>query len=404
MKKIISLKNLILAGVFFLPLYAVVFRWGIFSLNLWELLVILIFFLFLWERGLRSFRFPSGFVAWLMVALFFGLFSSAFWGNNLWVSLGIIKGWFVFPAIFAWMTFLVFSEEEKEKPFRVLYYSGVLVALISLILFFEGKITYDGRLSGIFNSPNYLAMYLAPAFIIGLIDFYFRFQEKVFSKKMVFQAIGLATILGVVYLTKSYWGWLSLALSLIVAAWFFLKERRKRIIFFLLFVLLGFILLQRSSDKFGGLISLNSRSSLNSRLMIWSSAEKIGMDNWFWGIGPGNFQEKYLEYQKFFPPYLEWAVPHPHNVFLAFWLSSGVIGLISFLGLLFLWFQNIFTGKVEKKADFLKIAISAIMIYFLLHGLLDTVYFKNDLAVVFWLVYFFSFSRELSYKDSHRVD
>lgn len=26
-----------------------------------------------------------------------------------------------------------------------------------------------------------------------------------------------------------------------------------------------------------------------------------------------------------------------------------------------------------------------IMFYFLLHGLVDTTYFKNDLAVIFWL-------------------
>ena len=27
------------------------------------------------------------------------------------------------------------------------------------------------------------------------------------------------------------------------------------------------------------------------------------------------------EYQKHFPPYLEWAVPQPHNLYLAFWLQ-----------------------------------------------------------------------------------
>ena len=118
--------------------------------------------------------------------------------------------------------------------------------------------------------------------------------------------------------------------------------------------------------------------------MIWHSAEKILESNWFLGIGAGNFQKEYLAYQKYFPPYLEWAVPHPHNVYLAFWLYGGIFGLLGFLSLVYFWFYCL--SKSQKNPN-LKLIGLGIMGYILVHGLVDTTYFKNDLAVIFWLLF-----------------
>ena len=120
--------------------------------------------------------------------------------------------------------------------------------------------------------------------------------------------------------------------------------------------------------------------------MIWRAAGKILEDHWILGIGPGNFQTEYLAYQKYFPPYLEWAVPHPQNVYLTFWLYGGILGMLGFLGTLYFYFAEIF-GKIKSASGNapLYLVSFGIMFYFLLHGLVDTTIFKNDLAVVFWL-------------------
>jgi O-antigen ligase len=81
---------------------------------------------------------------------------------------------------------------------------------------------------------------------------------------------------------------------------------------------------------------------------------------------------------------LEWAVPHPHSVYLAFWVETGLVGLIGFLWLVISWFKKI----LQAENDGMKVVLFGIMAYFLLHGLVDTTYFKNDLAAVFWLVIF----------------
>ncbi|HEX7586138.1 MAG TPA: O-antigen ligase family protein, partial [Patescibacteria group bacterium] len=160
------------------------------------------------------------------------------------------------------------------------------------------------------------------------------------------------------------------------------KNILKSRIFWVGIVLVGLVFsAQWGSGKLRAIYAVSERSSIASRLMIWKTAGKLAHDNPVWGIGPGNFQNKYLEYQKFFPPYLEWAVSHPHNIFLAFFLYSGLAGTTGFVMLVFFWFRDI----LKKEDSALKTIFLGVMIYALLHGLVDTTYFKNDLAVIFWL-------------------
>ena len=110
-------------------------------------------------------------------------------------------------------------------------------------------------------------------------------------------------------------------------------------------------------------------------------------DSPFFGIGPGNFGSCYLSYQQYFPPYLEWSAPQPHNVFLAFWLESGLIGLLSLAALLLVWFRKLLLLS-KKDARPASLALIAIMIATIIHGFFDTPYWQTGLAYIFWIVYF----------------
>jgi len=92
------------------------------------------------------------------------------------------------------------------------------------------------------------------------------------------------------------------------------------------------------------------------------------------------FQKYYLDYQVNFAPYPEWSVPQPHNIFLAFWLQAGLLGLVGFFWLLISFFK-----KIEPKQILSSILIGT-MIYILIHGMVDTTYWKNDLSIIFWLI------------------
>ena len=153
------------------------------------------------------------------------------------------------------------------------------------------------------------------------------------------------------------------------------------------------------SNKFQGFVDL-SYPSLKSRLVIWQSAWEITKDHSLIGIGPGMFQEYYLDYQPRFKPYLEWAVPQPHNVFLAFWLQTGLIGLIGLIWLLIVFFRNCikYLKVSDSKIKILNFILLSVMAYILIHGLIDTTYWKNDLSVMFWLI------TALSYRVGHLSD
>jgi len=140
--------------------------------------------------------------------------------------------------------------------------------------------------------------------------------------------------------------------------------------------------------------------------MIWKSAGKILEDHPLWGSGPGNFQIKYLEYQKYFPPYLEWAVPQPHNLYLAFWLQTGILGIVGFLVLIAKWIKNVIRIIKNHQNGNLQIAsvLAGIMLYILIHGIADTTYWKNDLALIFWTIFSLGLiirDINLSYESSH---
>jgi len=94
------------------------------------------------------------------------------------------------------------------------------------------------------------------------------------------------------------------------------------------------------------------------------------------GIGPGTLG-------KYFPPYPQWGVPQPHNIFLAFLFQTGLIGFLGFIWTLILFFK---TGIRKLNTNPVTICLISLMSYTLIHGLADTTYWKNDLAVIFWII------------------
>src|SRR3989338_7558911 len=106
---------------------------------------------------------------------------------------------------------------------------------------------------------------------------------------------------------------------------------------------------------------------------------------------PEIFRGGFLGKQKNYPPYLEWAVPQPHNIYLAFWLQTGLLGLTGFLLLLVWYFKKLLNNLSLVVSCWLLV----VMTYTLLHGSVDTLYWKNDLSFMFWaLLGFVSLLRE----------
>jgi O-antigen ligase len=90
---------------------------------------------------------------------------------------------------------------------------------------------------------------------------------------------------------------------------------------------------------------------------------------------------------------------YPHNIILNFWSEMGLLGLGSFAWIVFLFYRRgiqfiFWTRKTRVKEPHLfhpnpialPMALLGAMTALLVHGLVDIPYFKNDLAVLFWLL------------------
>ncbi|MFH0805441.1 MAG: O-antigen ligase family protein [Patescibacteria group bacterium] len=359
--------------VFSLPLYLVCFKIAWVPVTILELMIYVLFIIWLSYFIIKKEKITDSKFYLPLLLIFLGATISTLFSSDIQVSAGIWKAWFVAPMLFFVVVINNIKTKKQIKNIIIsLVSSGSIVALISLFYWFNGNLTYDNRLQAFYNSPNYLAMFLSPILILSFY-LYFLVKNKIVKTLLIVDSLLLITV---IYLTYSYGAWLGL-MGAAIFIFIFLKFKLRYIFLFFLIIIL-FFSFQASSYKFQGFLDF-SYPSLKSRLVIWQSSWEIIKDHSLIGVGPGMFQKYYLDEQVNFEPYLEWAVPQPHNIFLAFWLQTGLIGLIGFLWLIIILFKN-------YKPKILNSILLCAIIYILIHGLIDTTYWKNDLVVVFWLI------------------
>lgn len=84
---------------------------------------------------------------------------------------------------------------------------------------------------------------------------------------------------------------------------------------------------------------------------------------------------------------------YPHNFFLNFICEIGILGAILFIWIIIKAVYQIFNFKFLilkqfsiSNFQYLQYGILGVFIVILVHGLVDVPYFKNDLAVMFWII------------------
>lgn len=312
-------------------------------------------------------------------------FQASFWSDGA----GIIKSFVILPILSGFCFSLLLRKKilsVKDLFWPVFVSSGAL-SVLGYFYAIKGVFTFDGRLRLFFESPNQLAMTLGAGFICGTSLLFSkqdgsstRPRNKIFTFSILallfFHLFSLA-------LANSLGSWIGLVSAFLFAFlakssfWGFAKKMLPPLLlFFSLAVFLAPFANQQAMRS-----PITPPTSTDSRFAIYRATEKIIRENWLWGVGAGNFQRAYLEQQKFFPPYPQWAVPHAHNNLLHFWAEGGIL---AFLGLFFVLF---FTFKTKKQTPSSVFAVS-MLVYFSVHGLIDATMWKNDLAIIFWVFVF----------------
>ncbi|MBU1152242.1 O-antigen ligase family protein [Patescibacteria group bacterium] len=365
---------LLYINFFFLQSYLIRFSLGSYPTNLQEILIgIAALSCFAWTikegRLLKSIReLKKYWVIWGFVGL--SIFTIA--TNQIINNLDLIRHLkFLFFAIaLVLMFFEVFrTKEEKIKAFEIAGKGALVFGIFSAVYNLMGyNITHDFRLLGPLDSAVYLAFYLTPF----MLFFLFRCTRD-HKKQYLIYAILLAILIAFTRSMGAIGG--SFAT---IAIYFFTQQRFKTKTPKYL-IITGAILISALIFYTKILPTIQTNySSLDERGEIWQVSTQLLKENLVTGLGLGQFQSHYAANAQEIlnrPP-LDLIVLQPHNIFLLFYFQFGFPGLIFLLYL-------IYTGikKTSHPSTTLFIAL-----YFLIHGLIDTPLFKNDLMILFILI------------------
>lgn len=253
------------------------------------------------------------------------------------------------------------------------------------------------RVTAFFMSPNAVGLYLGPILILGLgvlmahgknvrkhVKSFESFFYNIFVKNkeaaftlMLGGIIGLAGIAMV--FTKSEGTVVAVGAG--VATLLFLVGYRKLVIAGVLVALLASVIIPplRSAIFFADKAGQN-------RLTLWGYSWEFlsaSPKNFVFGAGVRQFfrkvQKPHYDVKK-----MERLI-YPHNIALNFWTETGILGMISFLGmlccLLFIAYR-----VYSKQDKIFGAALLAMLVTIVVHGLVDVPYFKNDLAMEFWVL------------------
>lgn len=324
----------------------------------------------------------------LMVVLFFiasvvGIFISGTWFK----SLGQWRAYFLEPIV---LFFVLIGRNRKldwRLPVFGLLGSGLAVVVVALMQkfflnFYAPSLWNDnlnGRVTSFFTSPNTVGLFLIPLVPLLLWLVIKKYQEKKTGSAIFFSIIFLLFLVAI-FFSYSQGAWIGLGAAVVVFLFSF--GYRKISIGLVVLGVMTVLLVPNIRSA----VMFQDKASQN-RLVLWSNSGEFltaSPKNFVFGTGIRSFYQK-IEKPLFRAGTMEKLI-YPHNVLLNFWTETGLFGVIGFIGLMSVSLYWIF----KNKNRLISATWLAVWTGFVVHGLVDVPYFKNDLAFLFWILIFFS--------------
>lgn len=332
-------------------------------------------------------------------------------------AFGILKGWIIVPILYFFIVrSMIKNLADARRVLDAYSFSAAVLGVWAIQQYLHGFLI-DGRAVGPFISANYLAFFIAPAFVYSAISAWHNIKtiempwwKKVFIKlfkkeveetnlAMFFVYLVFALITGAsLIFSNSYGAFIGIIAALIfygIYHYFFSPWKQSldssikkiSILIVILITIFGIIVPKYDSWKFDTLLEFRGGTSSQIRTETWEIARKLISHKPVFGIGLGRFQDEYKASGRELlgkePFRLEML--HSHNLLMETWLNVGVFGLAAFLAMLFLFFALIKAHVNDVRKRFI-ILLCSMMIIIFVHGIIDTTFWKNDLAMQFFMI------------------
>ena len=261
----------------------------------------------------------------------------------------------------------------------------------------ESSLAGTTRVYSVLGNPNLLAGYLLPAVVFSAAAF---FAWKHWLPKALAVTMWLVNSLCLI-LTFSRGGWIgfvvaNFALLILLVHWFSIYLPRVWRRWALPIVLgvsvtlvaLAVLAVAPLRDRVMSMFSGRDDSSNNFRINVWMAVIEMIKDRPILGIGPGNdaFNRVYPRYQA-----TGFTALSAYSIFLEVAVEAGFIGLSCFLWLLLVtfnqgWIQMQRLRQTASREGFWLMAAVATMLGMLAHGMVDTVWYRPQVSILWWLM------------------
>ncbi len=361
---------IVLAGL--LPLYMIRFDVGIPFTLLEILILITIARFFTLQPKLKSLLWKNkalpGIII-LLIAATIGIFVAP----DTYSALGIWNAYFIEPIFL----FLIYTSTLKKQDWPHVFSAFMISALfVSLFGIFQWVFNIgipvpwdiERRITSIFPYPNAVGLYVAPIIGIAVTSLITKMHKPILPiLTVIFGSIAIV-------LAETEAAFVAIPAGLLIA-FLFSKARAKMklitagisaLIGLLLFAFIPIVKTKLTLQDYSGQV----------RLSQWSETMEMLKTRPLFGSGLNGYPEALAP---FHDPSLYEIFQYPHNLFLNIWTELGLLGILGF-------FILTFAALRYSSRDPLSIVVIASLSIMLIHGMVDVPYFKNDLAVMTWVL------------------
>jgi len=338
-------------------------------------------------------------------------------------ALGIFKAYFLEAVMFYILFINIFKDEvSRTKVYWSLAASSLIVSLFGIYQKLSGQffptvfLAAERRVTSFYPYPNAVGLYLAPIVLL-LIGFVFKLLQVKKNNIDLIKIFILSFLISLsfltIYLAQSEGALAGLLVALFICALLWNKtSRRLAAGLFILFLIT--ISISHSVWNYA-----KTKATLNDltgqiRKEQWIETKKMffgnpkiallgtGLNNYQTSVAPyhqagifvKNDDQNWLEKVRTDATYRAqvWQPTeiymYPHDIFLNFWTELGLAGMLLFVWILIRFFVEIVKiwRRVDGSDQALLVGLTGAMIVVIIHGLVDVPYFKNDLALLFFLL------------------
>ncbi len=262
------------------------------------------------------------------------------------------------------------KEKEVNHLLKIFFITSFLVALYTLLQYYglDPYYSYLGALTSTIGQKNWISNYLAMMFPVIFSFFLLADDKKNKSLYLFLLAILYATLL----ICQSRGIWISITLTTVFAFMVILryklgdifKSNKKWLVILVTVFLIITIIYSTENPLNKSRLTVIERAastfdqedpSINTRFLIWGTSLEMMKEKPLLGLGIGTFKYHYLDYQAEYlrqqPHYIKNSgkAAEAHNEYLQLGMEIGIVGLLSFLGIIFSFYFLIYQFFESKK-------------------------------------------------------